>query len=270
MNNTDSLLTSNAIPVDVSNELRIDVWTFLPTAQQLYVRYLIEQPDGQLIDSLESFTAQYSNFPTTKRFPLAANRLISVMVWSDTAALQYGQMFTRIGVQTGNVNDIQFNTILTSGYIAGGRAIHFPNQQPESSDQGRGTARDYAITDPAAGAEISNGINADLTVKIIGGSFLLVADANAANRTVAFSYQTDANELARVTSRTVQTAGQTRNYILWHGPNIPADIGTYIYLPMPDDWTGNELQFFTVTANIQAGDQFTGFFLRTKQLLRFG
>ena len=116
-----------------------------------------------------------------------------------------------------------------------------------------------AGTNPAAGAEVSEAVPAERIWEKFHGIYVtLVTDTTVISRTVDVIFaDASGNELSRVQFATAIPASQTVKLHLGHWAVVPADTSTNHFRNVdPDLELGPTDTIKTVTANIQAGDDF--------------
>lgn len=252
-----AILSGNAYPVTKDTRLQIDTWKGIIGNVTMRMKAVTMLPDGSLTETVESFIVNNSGFPNTNRFRLADGHLISVELAATGGSTIAGDLYADIGLIQGNVNDESRYTMLTCGYILNSASLTYPLSPPKTFADIDPSQYYDGMPTPAAGAELDHTFDAGLLTNIVGGRFRLVTSATVANRTVTFVVNIAGTLIYQVTSRTAQTASQTVDYILWHGPNMPADTATTFYLPLMDDLAVEDMDVATSTANIQVGDQFS-------------
>ena len=147
---------------------------------------------------------------------------------------------------------------LVAAYLTDGKTLSWPDGVHEDFTEGAGLIRIVTGTNPAAGAEISEAVPANARWKLKGLIASLVSDATVLNRKVRFEVDdgtnvifptiTGPNHAASSTFVYVPTAGYPVEQAAIHGAN-------YYIFPLPMDLVLFQgYQIYTVTANIQAGD----------------
>lgn len=181
--------------------------------------------------------------------------LIGVRATYSGSGGRRGGLYVKIGMANLKVN--KGSATLAQGYITNQAEVIFPNGAPEQSVSGKGCTQSITGTDPAANAEVSETVptNARWSVKAI--TVTLVADANAANRTVTLIIDDGTNEIARFVARTAQTATQTIKYHFGKYNILPTDTTTdiYVYADLPKELMQG-WRMRTSTANLQATDNY--------------
>lgn len=268
MTESRTLLTSNAIPLDRGFRLRLSFVNTKDDPQPVAVRYLIESPDGSVLDSYEEFNVPGNTTPSEFFTYVTNGQLVSATVTPVTDPIVFGELFCKIDLVRGQVVDGSSVIPLTAGYIDSSAALNYPLSPFADSYESNGATRLLLPTPPAAGAEISTTASDFLDYEILSGSFRLVTSAAVAVRTVTLTTTSASGVVSVVQARTTQLASQTRFYRLWTGPNLPTDVGSQIYLPVNNVGPWNELTFQTTTANIDVADQFSLINLNVRERIR--
>lgn len=157
---------------------------------------------------------------------------------------------------------------LASGYVYRQKGIAWPQSLNNEVIPARGGIMTKSTANPAAGAEITGAVPGGQMWRVIGCSFILVTDATAANRTVTIQFGGNVEDGFIAQSGVVQAASQTRFYNFTAlGFQPSAAVGNNIMAPMPPEvyMVGSET-FTTITANLQAGDNFGSMKLFVEQL----
>ncbi len=148
---------------------------------------------------------------------------------------------------------------MTAGYIDNIKSITWPVANIEPYGFSNAIAGQSGGSTPAAGAETYGSLTGDSYMKLFAASFQLTTSATVANRTVTVKLHHNDSPIAYQTSTVVQTASTTRTYVC-----TPAHVGqilsysTFIFLPLPLPIAFNAgIYIDTITANLQAGDQYT-------------
>lgn len=149
--------------------------------------------------------------------------------------------------------------ILAQGVINTVFGITYPTQLPPNSMQANGAVYAPAMTDPAAGAEMSFSVPNNQAWEIMYFSIKLVTDANAANRTVAFRIQDGTAYNRTYVAGTVQTASQTVTYNFTPNGTTGVSVATneqFVKLDSPC-FIPPLATLSTVTTNKQATDNYS-------------
>jgi len=176
-----------------------------------------------------------------------------------------GQCFAQVVIWDGS----QFRAVLCRGYIYALRNISLGEFTEPGPGGGEGFIRTVTGTNPAANAEASDAVPSNAIWKLLSYSIVLVADANAANRTLRFVIDDGAAANRRwVTEDTTAiTAGQTRTRVIQRGYKAAMNIGgsgltdtdtiASITDTLPDDLVMVEAyRMRTITPGLQATDNY--------------
>jgi len=246
----------------MAGHLLVTFWTQIASPETIFLHIFQQDPSGNLIESIETFSVDSSANGNERVITLTDGQLISAVLWSNSNSLRTGQLFARIATREGSVADNSRELPLVSGYITGGSFLNYPTSPPIPSYTGVPALEVVAVPAPGAGNEISFTQPGGTRSRIIGGSFIFTTSAAVANRTVTLQVNDISGAITWVTSRTVQAAGVARTYWLWTGDNMPADAAPNFFLPIPADAYGDELNVISITTNIDVADAFTAVTLR--------
>lgn len=257
MSQVSSLLSSNAIPITRGSKLRIQGWNPIGAQEIFNIRTLIEDISGNIIEGFDQLAVPTASSTANKLLSLTDGRLISVTISSTNATANRGSFYAIAELIRGDVIDASSRLLLAAGYLDASHSVNYPLGTIDDMNSGDGVINALGSNTPAAGAEIQFATSTTIRIKLRGGKFRLVTSAAVATRTVAFAGSRNSVDIFRVTARTTQLASLTRDYWLWIGENMPADVGQDIYLPIPNDLDSDQISLTTATTNIQAGDQFS-------------
>lgn len=179
---------------------------------------------------------------------------IFISVVDDTGGLEQGQIFAELAMTING--EVVYS--LCSGFVYSNKAISWPTSTVVDTRPGGGQIKTVSSANPAAGSEISLSVPTGAIWRIIGCSFTLVTDANAANRRVHLRFDSAGGTRLEFFGDQDQTATLTRHY---SAAPIAGAIDTLdnteIMLPIPPGLlldAGSSIS--TVTTAIQATDNF--------------
>jgi len=213
--------------------------------------------DGQLaqlrFDIAPSVKAGSQNF----HFALTEGFLFSVAAFTNDVCL-IGQCFVTLGIQPdASASPVLRPIQLVAAYIGEGVIASWPQGRLRTPRDGRGWLHVVAGTQPAAGAECIEIMPAVSHREIRGVHLRLQTSAAVANRQIVVQFDDTVNAFFTVTSTYLQVAGQLVHYYVAGNGLLSANVLGNVNLPMPERVpleAGWALR--TVTANIQAGDQY--------------
>lgn len=150
--------------------------------------------------------------------------------------------------------------LLAQGIVNGLFGVAWPWQSPTTETQIKGGFFAPTLTTPAVGQEFTLTVPQNQIWEIHGLTLRLFASAAVANRTVAMHVILPDNSIDRKVAGTVQTASQTISYYFIPGgtnqvvvANSEQEVGLRSSIILPP---GSIMR--TDTANLQAGDQWSG------------
>jgi len=186
-----------------------------------------------------------------------------IFVMISTASVNRpGRLYLKVVLRAGGVTIAH----LISGYLTAGRPLKWPEGPSELMTSGPGYIHLLTGTDPAANVEISETVPTNTVYLLETLYFSLVTDANAADRTVAVTFDDGTSEFMRVEPNIVQVASKTYYYTF--GIGFPEDIALKkdaIHAPLPDMPLPEAYRIKTVTDNRQATDNFGAPLLRIRE-----
>lgn len=191
----------------------------------------------------------------TELLDVGAGFLLNVAIRATAGTPRRGQVYAILEVVRGLGATVQPVGVLWQGYVTDTTPAGWPGVVSSGPTEGPGVIRSVTGSNPAAAAEIVETVPANARWRLLSFRAELVADANAANRTVTLSIDDGTTTLLSVTASAAQTAGLTRQYQAWANGGAPRLDGTVFYLPIApclELMGGFRLQ--TTTANIQVGD----------------
>lgn len=120
-------------------------------------------------------------------------------------------------------------------------------------------AKIITVASPAVATEISIPAPGQGLWRVISLAFRLVTDANVANRAVQLFADDGTNVWWRASAAAVQAAGTTVDHGAFAGAATSTLTGTVATLALPSEglWLEPGWRLRTITANIQAGDQYS-------------
>ncbi len=194
-------------------------------------------------------------------------RLTDFPIWlsivTDDDTLVRGDVYAKVEVL---IRETPHGT-LAQGYVSSLNSPSWPNGNQEDSLSGLGKIRLVTGSDPAAGAEFSETVPANLLWRLIGVAVTVVTDVTVQNRFMRIVIGNGSNDFDIYIATTVQTASQTRNYFFstrgiagdqFDGNEVIGPMGNRMMLPAG----------FTISSDLrlgQAGDDIAAPFLYVEQ-----
>jgi hypothetical protein len=220
------------------------------------IRFL--SPDGQLMPQLETIVPSSSGAVNTKQIPMQEGFLLGLVV-SSPLALMRGECFVSVYIVRGfGLGSQATFHKLSQGYVTIFDSLAWPGGAMESSTSGQGNLRSITGTAVGAGVDISEVVPGGRRWRLLTFRAQLTASAAVANRAPSFQIsESIVRPLYAIDPLQAQTASQAFVYNWARGiGNRFANVGNVNQnAPIPDMllFAGNTIK--TVTANLQAGDQ---------------
>jgi hypothetical protein len=208
-------------------------------------------------------TAQNQNVQMTEGY------LLSVAATARTATFP-GQTFARVTLNrfrtTGSPSTAALPLI--QSYVTIGTVYGWPGGTLKLISEGPGWLHSIQVANPAAGADWTFTEPANSRVRLQSLRALLTTSATAANRNIQLQI-TDGVNTVWIASAPASVLASTTQQFTAVGTNSPTGVVTTIFavvvppaLLLPGAWT-----IATVTANIQAGDQWSSIWLGVEEWL---
>lgn len=181
-------------------------------------------------------------------------------------AVTRGQTYCRVELARGN----QLSQVLIEDYVDRFQHVTWPGGTIHNFLEGPGFIHSLQVANPAAGADWTLTVGAHQRLRIESFNAVLTTSATVANRQVQLVVDDGTNIYWQHDANASQTAGTTFNYDAT-AINIPTGvITTTLFLVMPPGLllpVGHRLR--TITAGIQAADQWSAIFLGVEEWLDF-
>lgn len=181
---------------------------------------------------------------------------ISLTLFTDNSAVERGEYYASVYLLINGERVYK----LCSGYVSKQSGINFPQTHDESELANGGLYKGHQGANPAAGAEIAEGVPSNEHWILKGVRLSLATDSNVADRTVHLKIPVCGSTVQLdVFSSVVQPADTTYVYNFAPYPHISDtfnDDNVLVSLP-PDLHSSLGRTFATVTENKQAGDDYT-------------
>lgn len=254
----ESLYSANAIPVDNGNRLRFTlVNATTDNTLTVTARWTVLQKNGKLSENAESFQVAPNAGEQTFAFKLTDGHLIAATLTGAASGLQSGMLYGVIALQYGDVNTTTQILRLMSGYVLNNAPLNYPLGDVSAVNSGLGATNIVSVSPPGAGTELNFSLATDGRSTLYNAIFEFSASADVADRTPVFTFADANNQFWQSTISAKITANQIVTIILTKNPipaTIPADVR---YLPMCHHAPMQQLTITTLTANIQAADEYS-------------
>lgn len=246
----------SSFPVSLGDALQISSWNALASVT-LVIRGYARTEDGRWVPFDGAHVANTNRTIASTVIGLPEGELRNVTVFVSGAAPIVGQTFVRLQLVRGSGTAAIVLVTLAADYVTAVQPLAWPGSPVRRSVEGRGALRSVTGTDPAANTEISETVPTGARWRPRSIRFVLVTDANAANREVALVLDDGTNAYARIASGATQVASLTHGYTFARGAQkIAPGVALAHALPMPDVIMLAGHRIATATTAIQATDNY--------------
>lgn len=247
-----------ALYVTVDDIIQVDSYGTIATqAFQLALRLLT--PSGQIVPAFFNLIALAQGVtPTVNLLRNLEGFILSASV-SQTGGLR-GALYVRVLIQRGvGSGDLTKGQVLLAGYPSAVDALGYPQSVPQSSLDGRGLANVLAVADPAAGADYSIIVPAGVNWIVRSIRLHLVTAVAVATRDPTLVIDDGAGHVfAIIGAAATIPASQTVDLTFATGL-APSNVNNVQQNGLPAEMRlAGGWRIRTVTANIQAADQYSG------------
>ena len=227
---------------------------------QLTLTYRFLQPNGSIIVASEVHTPASDRSATRSRYVLGAGILLNLTVIVSTGSPILGQTFCRIEVIRGLTATALLVGTLVADNVTAVQALGWPGGTIRSSLDGPGYPRLIIDTQPAAGADVVKLVPVGARWAMLAFTSTLTTGIGVANRRAHFSFDQTPTAYALLPMARVQIASASVDYFWAAG--CPSDVAYSNTAELQSMLVGPNLlagtSFGTLTANLQAADQWTG------------
>jgi len=226
------------------------------------------QPDGKVIAFAERHvpSSVYASVATVHG--LGEGLLTHVQVRLSTGTGTAGHVFGVLEIVRGLTGAVQPLATLLQGYISTTPRLAWPGSLISSSLGPTGRPRTISGTDPAAGVEISETVPAGARWRIGAINIGFQADGTVISRTPLLTIDDGATIFWQGASGVAVTAGVLAIYRFGVGAQGAVIAATHYNLALPSNLIlapGSRIR--TVTANLQAGDNYTAPVLHLEEFI---
>ncbi len=224
---------------------------------ELAVRTRLLTCEGEIVVGAERLVPATDRSASSLWMNAGEGWLLGAEVHAGSGTPRVGQCFVVLEVVRGTDAAPLPLHALVQGYATATARLSYPGSPLRSSIDGPGVIRSIAGTDPAANTEISEAVPTNARWRLLGLDAALVTSAFVANREVVLTIDDGATVVAEVAAGVAQAASVTRRYSFARGvPRLAPAASTVISAPAPDIVLGAGFRIRTVTANLDAGDNF--------------
>jgi hypothetical protein len=254
--NAGSAPSGASLFLNADTHVRVTAWE-ADVGTTLVITSLLWHPVLGLQKSRETLTPTPDRVASVKAIPMGIGWLVSLQVAGDGVAKR-GQCYVRVELTNGFAATGESLATIIQGNLGTKSALSYPGGPQASALDGPGNLRFVTIANPAPGAEFTQTVPTDARWKILAIGFTFTASVAVANRSFTVLFRKSGVTLYEVGTGIVITASQAPRYRLAAGvPFLTVDTLAYT-LPLPTDFFLTGLsQILSITANIQAGDDYT-------------
>jgi hypothetical protein len=240
--------------------MRITVFALAAGAQVKIDYFILRSFDGDTSTGEEIFNVPTSGQVASRDIPLVEGFLMGVTMLDLTGQALRGNVFATAQLMRGTAASNRVIKLLFADYVVTNQPTGYPFGRTTQSIDGHGAIVHALLGPAAAGQEAGlTGTAPQQRFSLNTAMLTFVASAAPANRVPEFRLLRNAADIVwRMPFPGNITAGQTVNITLMCGGPSPVLIGTNAILPLPTPTLilpADEI--VTVTAGIQAGDQYT-------------
>ena len=248
-------ISSNALPSERGNRVRVVLYSNSPNARTIFARVKQADRQGNIIFSTQQIPISAGEDQSVGQIILTDGYLLEVNVWDPNSYQVFCRVFGSVYFQQGDVFGQETAFPLITGFVGGGRPLIWPIMPSESNNDIKLEPKIETWPTPAAGGDATFTSDANEVVRIIGGQFVLTTGVAVANRTLYLDQETITLQFSRSFARTTIPASTQRTIELWRGPNLPTDSADRFFIPIPE--TGLLGTFIGVIGalQLQAADQ---------------
>jgi hypothetical protein len=196
---------------------------------------------------------------STRIIPIPDGWLLSAQAIVSAGSPLTGQTFVKLSLIHGTTSTSPELWTLCADYVTAKQALSYPGAGIIDPTETAGALRSIAGTTPGAGAEISETVATGARWEPLALAFTLTTAVAVANRAVQLTIDDGASIYFRASVNVNQPASLVYNYGFVQGygnPSISQVFALLSILPM-NARLGSGHRIKTVTANLQAADQFS-------------
>lgn len=192
-------------------------------------------------------------------YPVGDGSLLNVTVFASAGTVRIGQLYVMVQLVRGFGAAAVVLATLLAGYVTTTTALGFPGSPIESSVEGYGAYRRITGTTPALGGEISETVPTGARWQLLGVNATLTTSVVAVNRTPNL-YMDDGGSQYFASGQPVPV-GASSTTAYWWAVGMPLAVQVGLIGSMAGLFEPNRMiagtRFFTITSNLQAGDQWS-------------
>jgi hypothetical protein len=230
----------------------------VPGGTTLGVMGRLLRPNGEVVPFRQSIIPSTNRTLVSRTVELTEGYLIGLTIQDDQSQYRRGQCYVYAQLHRARVGPGEPAYSLCQGYVYRGSPLGWPAGRQEDCYSGRGNLRSITGADPAAGAEVSETVIANVTWRLISVHTRLVSSATVATRMVTLVIDDGVEPLIRIPGPVSQVANESWRYTWAALGQVASDTpsGVVMSLLPPDLYLTSGYRIRTVTSSLQAGDNF--------------
>jgi hypothetical protein len=194
-------------------------------------------------------------------FPIPDGWLQGIGIRIVAGTSHPGSAWARLGFVAGSGLGQQPLIVLAQGQVSTRSGPSWPSVQALQPTAAAGAPSGFIEADPIVGAEINTGGKNFTIQKVQAIGFRLVTSATVATRIVVVNITQPSGGVLGLINSSSQTATLTRDYVYFQLETSGGLSGTQIRANLPPIGCQNGFAISTTTTALQAGDQFSAFFV---------
>lgn len=219
------------------------------------VRGRVLRVDGSIEVFSESHVPNTDRTIATANFARGEGWLLDAEIFVTAGTPRRGQCFVVLEVVRGFTGAVFALSTLIQGYVTDTQRRGWPPATLAMSTEGPGVIRSITGTDPAPGSESSETVPTNARWRVLAWTTTLDTGGVVANREPELVFDDGVTIFMRAPSGQSQTASTARNYSCYpYAARFTLVNGITIPIPIPDVHLAGGFRVRTVTANLQAAD----------------
>lgn len=234
----------------------------------MLLNYRLMLPDGTIQTAQETLQIVGNGNEQTKFIPLVEGWLLSVTVYFNSAQVPTGTTYVQVFLVRSGTAQVVWPTLLIGEYINSFYHLAWPGSPVIQPVNGRGWPNTKVAAAVGAGANITLQLDIHHRFVIDYVQVTLATAAAVANRLVQLNLFDGVRTFAVIPSNATQTASTTFQYFFAKGMQYIIYNTTEVFAPFPLDMESPSDAPLLITAaafGLQAADQFSNMFVRTRQ-----
>lgn len=239
----------------------------LGTGARVIVNLRILGTDGLIHPVTINVPSNNSNVPAITTFPLMEGFLLSAAAFLGGLPLTNTPTFISVGIGRAPFTVQSTYNVLLSGYLYNSQPLSYPAMLPVRQAEGNPWYKSASWGAPAAGADFSVTVPVGQRWRVVSCTGLLTTAVAVANRDVTLVVDDGVNVVAQIPAGFALAASLTNQYTFADSCSQTAAFNGVSVGPLPSNlivMAGWRIR--TVTANIQAADQWSAGFLQIGEL----